>query len=352
MHKDNRDYSLDIIRIIACMMVICIHTVVTEFYTPKVQSSTWGILNFYDTISRPGVPLFFMISGSLMLRNDRIEIKDLWKRKIFRIAAIFVIWIVFYYVIDTGLKYVLREPNNALKDIFTAENKYHLWYLRSLISLYALSPVFLVLVKKLDRSTVRYIFIVFIIFNSLRSTFLNIPKIPDWARWPFLLFNVEISENIVYFLLGYYLSNSQNELANRFSNRTLVIIYAIFLFLAAFFNHIFAIIINQPSTALYGNKSLPVFIESVCIFTLIRRKFISKNISKNKSNILKMVSRSTLFVYLIHPFFIDRMSKNFNYSILDFNVLISVPFTVFAIFIIGTFIGVLLERIPVINKIL
>lgn len=59
MHKDNRDYSLDIIRIIACMMVICIHTVVTEFYTPKVQSSTWGILNFYDTISRPGVPLFF-----------------------------------------------------------------------------------------------------------------------------------------------------------------------------------------------------------------------------------------------------------------------------------------------------
>ena len=80
-----RDYSLDILRILACVMVVGIHTTMEGWYNISPRSYNWIVLNFYDTLVRPAVPLFFMISGALFLSKDSIDIKKLWtKNKIGR----------------------------------------------------------------------------------------------------------------------------------------------------------------------------------------------------------------------------------------------------------------------------
>ena len=353
MDAKPRDWSMDILRIIACMMVICVHVVAKGINVPKVQTGEWGILNFYDALGRPALALFYMISGSLMLRKDHIDIKDLWIRKIFRISMLLLFWIIFYYVMDTGLKYVIREPQNAFKNFFTTENKYHLWYLRVQFSLYVFTPVYAIAVRKLDRKTVNYFFTIFIIFNIIQHTFLSIPRIPNWLKWPVNnLIYVEISDAVGYFLLGYFLTDDRQFDTEKYSNGKLLGIYIVSLILAATVNHIFSLIINRPSVALHGNSSLPILFESVTLFILIKRKFSNYKFNKKIGKLIKNISKSTLFIYLIHPFFIDRMAKDFGFNILNYNPLISVPFAVILYFIVGVICGVILEKIPILNKLL
>ena len=56
-----RDYSLDILRILACMMIVTMHS-------PLPGGIEDGIfLSSLSYLTAPGVGLFFMISGALLL---------------------------------------------------------------------------------------------------------------------------------------------------------------------------------------------------------------------------------------------------------------------------------------------
>ena len=113
-----RDLSMDILRILACLMVVGIHTVVEGWYDTSPRTFTWGVLNFYDPLFRPAVPLFFMISGSLMLRKSRIEPKRLWIRNILRLVIIYYLWVLFYALTNDGVHKALEDPLETLKSVF------------------------------------------------------------------------------------------------------------------------------------------------------------------------------------------------------------------------------------------
>ena len=71
MSNKERNSFLDITRIVAVLAVIMIHTssgFVTLYDTSSIEF-LWG--NIFDSISRIGVPLFVMISGSLMLDEEK-----------------------------------------------------------------------------------------------------------------------------------------------------------------------------------------------------------------------------------------------------------------------------------------
>ena len=75
-----REYAFDLLRVIAMIMVIVIHVA-------NVYSRSFGIIDntsflaslFYNTISRISVPIFFMISGALLL-DKKFNIKKYIQR--------------------------------------------------------------------------------------------------------------------------------------------------------------------------------------------------------------------------------------------------------------------------------
>jgi surface polysaccharide O-acyltransferase-like enzyme len=70
-----RDLTLDFLRVLAAFFVIMLHTssgVVTT--NPDIQSVTWWTGNLFDSYSRWCVPVFVMISGTLL---PRLQIRRL-----------------------------------------------------------------------------------------------------------------------------------------------------------------------------------------------------------------------------------------------------------------------------------
>ena len=350
-NKRTRDLSLDIMRIIACVMVVGIHTAMEGWYNISPRSYTWTVLNFYDTLFRPAVPLFVMISGSLFLRKQQIDIKRLWTNNILHLLILYVFWVVFYAVMNNGIHKTLADPSLIWKEITGPTPQYHLWYLRMLMNLYAVAPLLWLLVRAMDRKLFRYYFVLFFVFGILRATLSDLPFLPKWILEQMNLFiDMDLVRYAGYFILGYYLS--VYDPGRKFSSGKCTAVYVITLLLAAGLNQWISAAGNWPTQALYGNFSLPVAIETACIFLLVRRKYADISCSPEKAHRIISISGSTLFVYLIHPFLIQRLQIHFHFYTTNYNVLFSVPLTVILVFAASSAVGMLMEKIPVVNRVL
>lgn len=348
MSNNKRDYSLDFLRIIACLMVVGVHTAMEGWYDISPWTYDWTVLNFYDTLGRPSIVLFFMISGSLFLRKKVIDIKRLWLKNILHIFVLYLFWVVFYAVMNNGIHKVMADPGIVWGVISGSNPQYHLWTLRTFICLYAIAPLLHVLVRAMDRKLIRYFLILFLLFGILPRTIFELPFTPVWIREQINLFvDMDLVRYSGYFILGYFLSDT--DLFGKIPVKKLRVTYFVTLILAAGLNQWIAAADNWPTQALYGAFSLPVAIEAVCLFLLIRQRSADLSVSENFGMWIRRISESTLFVYLVHQFVIQRLHLYLHLYTTDYNLLFSVPVMVLIVFCISSAVGMILKKIPVIN---
>lgn len=165
-----RDISLDLIRIIACFFVIFNHTNDKGFYHYlDVTSKLYPFNVTLSILCKCAVPLFFMISGALLLKKDE-PLKDTFKR-IFKIVLDLVIFTTIYMWYDAYLAGKTLNILQVLKLIVTS-NYLHLWYLYSYIGFLLSLPLFRKLIKGLtSKNESIYIYIYNITgFASIRNS--------------------------------------------------------------------------------------------------------------------------------------------------------------------------------------
>lgn len=123
---NSRQYYLDILRIIACFMVIMIHIISMDFNNYLPATNEWKVMNSYDSIIRYSVPLFYMISGALFLgSNSSISIKKLYLNKIFHLLILYIVWSIFYAVDDIGVNITINNIKLLIEKSWY--HKYHMW---------------------------------------------------------------------------------------------------------------------------------------------------------------------------------------------------------------------------------
>ena len=92
-----RNYSLDITRIIAVLAVVMIHCSVGFLQDYPSNTNEFAFGNLFDSLSRIGVPLFLMISGSLFLdENKEVTFKTILSKNIKSLAIIIIVWAIIY----------------------------------------------------------------------------------------------------------------------------------------------------------------------------------------------------------------------------------------------------------------
>lgn len=163
---------VDILRLCAIFMVICIHCSDPFNVSPEARSNPdfnfWG--GIYGSFLRPCVPLFVMITGILLL-PVKMSFEDFYRKRLLRIAVPFVLWSVLYNLFPwiTGL---IGLPGDVISDVFAYApadasqsftdaikniamipfrfNAYTvpMWYLYMLIGLYLYMPFFSLWVEK------------------------------------------------------------------------------------------------------------------------------------------------------------------------------------------------------------
>lgn len=280
-HK--RDLSLDILRIIAAFLVVVIHVAAGSVLRYNdVGSNEWWWANVYDGVARISVPLFFAISGLLLLSRPRKDIKEFYRKRASRVVVPFVVWSVFY------LWYANDFSSLSLDEVLsitTMRAFSHFWFLYYIIGLYVITP----LLWKILTERRALVFTGAWLCISVASTIL------EWR--------LHLGFSVMYFIIGPYIS----QWLARFSTRMLLILFVCASLATVLGTH--AVLENGVFSQLFYNYSSPsVIVASVTAFEIIHRlaRSRSQKLSGYGSTLVKL-SGLSLGIYLVHPFIIREV---------------------------------------------
>ena len=350
-----RDLGLDLIRITASFMVVMIHTACIAYYYGDPLSSKWMAQNFYASLCRSCVPLFFMVSGVVFLKKKEISPRYIWK-KILRLLLVYILFYIFYHAAEIEFLKVIRRPElliDRLRAGFSPE--YNLWFIPELIPIYVMLP-FIHQAFREGRKNIEYYLILFFVFSVAKTTILSIPGISGvLVEYAGGLAKLQGIDYFGYFILGWYLNDRLEDSSVSEGRRRL---FSALIFTASFaavvvMTRYYSVFKGTPDQRWYDYLGLFTFLEAVSLFVFIKSAAKSSKrlqASPRLQTLIRRISARTLFIYLIHPFFIDRIFKYFDYSPLHYNCWWSVPVSTLLYWSLSLAVSALVSRIPVINK--
>lgn len=189
----------DRLRNIAIVMVVAIHVAAPVAHAPiDLNTLWWWAGNFWDSLSRPGVPLFVMLSGFLLLGKD-YPLTDFLKRRFSRVMIPALFWMGVYSLYGHIANNSPATVWDMMHNIIVRPVHYHLWFIYLIIGLYLVYPILRAWVRTASEQDFRYFFIMCMIgawLNKIMIVFFQLP-----IGIYFELF----TNNCGYFVLGYYL---------------------------------------------------------------------------------------------------------------------------------------------------
>ncbi|GAB4493143.1 MAG: acyltransferase family protein [Saprospiraceae bacterium] len=191
----------DRLRNLATVMVIAIH--VSGSVAQGMQqfdSFFWWSGNFWDSLARPSVPLFVMLSGFLLLGKD-YELGDFLKRRFSRVVIPALFWMVIYSFYNYKAHGRPATLGEAIKGIVERPVHYHLWFIYLIIGLYLIYPILRPWIRSARERDFMYFFVCWFVGALVYK-----------ILWVFFGISIGVyfelfTNNCGYFVLGYYLGN-------------------------------------------------------------------------------------------------------------------------------------------------
>ena len=185
--QPKRHYGLDLLRVIACYMVIQVHS--GEFYyignigqTLNTLDAHW--VGCYNSICRSCVPLFVMLTGYFLFPVNDLGI--FLKKRMGRVAIPFIIWCVLYavYFYATSQGTLKAELLNIPKiAVNFGTDIGHLWFVYMLLGVYLFAPIISPWVQTANRKSIEYYLLLWAISLCLPYIHLIFPEIWGEAFW-------------------------------------------------------------------------------------------------------------------------------------------------------------------------
>jgi surface polysaccharide O-acyltransferase-like enzyme len=300
---------------------------------------------FYYTISRVGVPIFFLISSYLLLSKEE-EISVFFKKRAMRIAIPFLVWSILYDIqnakpfLESGV--TLDAFIGIFVRILRGPREGHLWFFYSLIGLYLLTPILRVFVSKAKPSEMVY---------YIALWFLVVPILYLLEGLTSLKNGFEIYHTggyVGYFLLGYVLGRL--EITPQIRRLALAVFIVSFLFSFSVFNFNLPPLDNELPFRSY--PSLNIVLMSLAAFVLVKE--IGERVSGTLNQVSVLVSHASFGIYLIHPMvlrWITLIWENFGFNPATGSSLIVIPVMTLVVFLLSWTITSILSRIPYIRAI-
>jgi surface polysaccharide O-acyltransferase-like enzyme len=140
-------FAPDFVRAVAIVLVIVVH-VVCPYLNDFSHEHVWRIGNFIESAARPCVPLFFMLTGFLLLDSQSSEsVMAFYKKRFGRILIPFFFWAAVYFAWRHFHHHEPMHFSKMLKELYSGPIFYHFGFMFTLISLYLITPFMRVLVR-------------------------------------------------------------------------------------------------------------------------------------------------------------------------------------------------------------
>lgn len=217
--KPARVAYADLVRLIAILMVVLIHTASPIFNTAPVNSVDFAVSALLDGIAHAGVPLFVMVSGIFLLDEKReTSVRRAVGHYALPLVGLYFFWSVLYAAANKVLIPLMFE-NAALGDgmvrefgVAVLEGAYHMWYLSMMAGLYLITPILRTFVKNDSRHLVRWFLLIVFVVRFVLPT--GIRLVAEFTGLDFSAaydsFNLLAGwEYPAYYIAGWYIANTR-----------------------------------------------------------------------------------------------------------------------------------------------
>lgn len=337
---------VDLTRIIAVFLVTLTHSALPVVYSfGNLPTANWMIGNIYNSLTRAAVPLFFMLSGFLLLQETETLREHLSKR-IPRLLIPLVFWSLFYVFWNTHYEKTTTLSLFVVYQAFFTPACYHLWFLFALLGNYLFIPILRVLLNALSK-TLRYYY--------LMLWFLAVSFFPIIEETTGIATTIDlamVSGYVGYLVLGYMLGNFQ--ITGRY------VMYSMFVIIASLVTTVFGAYFLSASQGrliryFYYYLSPNVIILSLASFIFIkgiaeRTAFLQHGVAET---MLKALGSATFGIYLIHPVFLRLLQEGmfgFHLSGLNENPAYSILATAVMAFSLSFVATYALLKLPLIRR--
>lgn len=305
-----KSFSIEIMRIVAAFFVIYNHTLGFWSFKNEIPGSMkYWLSMFLSVFCKFSVPLFFMISGALLLNKYDGSIKKLYK-KIFKFIFLLIVVTFMYYLVYIYKKNLNFSFSEYFRFLYSDINEinYSLWYLYAYISFLVMIPILSMITNKLERNTFMYLMLLMIIFGSV------IPLCEELFFSITIHLNGSLSvepliKNVIFYpIIGAYLF-SKVDYGEISKKHVLIgwIINLICISISCFLNYKVYMrtgLTTEASLSMY--HMLFVYINSIMIFiTLKKLENRIHNFCTNIKNIIQSLGSCTFGIYLSHIFILN-----------------------------------------------
>lgn len=204
---DNRSVWIDNVRVVATIAVVVVHVatpaVFTRYSPGAGASAVWWTANIYDSFARFCVPVFVMLTGTLLLPQP-VSLSHFIKKRLNRILIPFMFWSLVYIVYDFLLK--LRDEGRAAFShlggfiyVHVVQGAApHLWYIYMIIGIYLFIPIIQPWIANASNKAILFFLSIWLFTLSVDQLKLNLTVSPLDLRY--------FSGYAGYLVLGYYIS--------------------------------------------------------------------------------------------------------------------------------------------------
>lgn len=311
----SRDPALDVIRVTACFLVILLHVSAGLFYS---FSEKWIIGIFYNSISRMCIPIFFMLSGYLLIgKKYKFFYKFIYKR-ILLIFIPFLFLICIYYIVYENNIYIF------IRKIINNNVDYHFWYVYFLFGIYLIFPFIMNIFKyRNGENAIKCIVFIWIIFD------ICYPLAGVMAGSYHSFYSVSfIPRFLGYILLGGILNK-----CNFLYKKRWIVIWIVSTCCIFVSTKTYSYNIGKPSEIFFTDLSPFVFFQAFSFFVYI------KSIIKNRNKIILFISCRTYWIYLIHVLIMRFIYEYIPITIYKYTI-ITIPIIALIVFFVSIIVSI------------
>jgi len=337
-------YWIDLIRVVAVFQVVLVHLSYVIFFKEDVLSANWQAANFYDSLSRMGVPLFFMASGVVLLGKSE-PVLDFFRKRFVKVGIPTLFWSIAYLLwsvegYTNGTMSPVIIVLSMLKAIYTGNVEIHLWFLYILIGIYLVVPVLRVYISAASRRDLAYFVGMWFLATPLLDMAQKITGFQTALVIPV------VAGYVGYFVMGYFLAEVNLGRRGIILSALGCIIGIAVIYLGT---HLLSPSAAPIDIYFYSYFSPPTVLASICGFLLL--KHLGQNMGRF-SNVIRAIARTAFGIYLVHIFVVELLRK----GMLGFRLyswqapsIYMIPLTALVVYAISFAVVFVTQKIPIVK---
>ena len=271
--KRRREVAIDVIRIIACLMIVLMHSPMPDLGTSGI------VLCGISYLTASGIGLFFMVSGSLLLKGNvdkPFETKIFLQRRFTKI----LIPLIFWSLVGCGLEQCGME-NTELSI---------LWFMYCLAGMYLLTPILSRWLSIANVKEVEFYLIIWLLTLCVPFVKLFISVNEGDTSWLYYFHGY-----VGYYVLGFYL---QNHWGKRMSMGRKIALSMVFIAISMILPvALFVLDVEVDFYSLFWYLSITVALQCIVWWSVVKR--LVRNIQTLPKFVVEL-SKLSFGIYLVH----------------------------------------------------